>query len=180
MKRSRTAIVTISLLGFFTGLAQDSAYAQNQSLGAACSLEGPSIPDTLKYINDARPDNERISFNEESLVFTSELYMTRETAAIYLLDCQMIKGSVSGDGFTIKLPCRAAMCFKIQGRKYDDQGEFSYYLVSLRDFSFMDFKCDDEKGQRLVRAFRHLIALLQQQYKQSHSDPSDPFAKPPQ
>jgi hypothetical protein len=42
----------------------------------------------------------------------------------------------------------------------------------------LPFNADDDHGQRLSRALSHLIALLQQEYKQSHSDPNDPFAKP--
>jgi hypothetical protein len=56
MKQLRATIFAISALGLLLGLAQSSPlYAQNQSQHqpAACPLEGPSVAETLKYLNDA-------------------------------------------------------------------------------------------------------------------------------
>src|SRR2546428_65908 len=46
--------------------------------------------------------------------------------------------------------------------------------VALFDWAF---PFDSEHAQRLVRAFTHLIDLLQAECRAKHSDKTDPFAK---
>lgn len=191
MKRSGIAIFSISALGLLLGLAQGSyLYAQNQSQPqpqpAACPLEGPSIADTLKYINDALavgqlPDiDDAISVQKDRLFQIDHVSSMgigeAQSAAVYALNCQSLTGTVKGERFEIDLECHAGNCFESW---VQDNPQASWRTRGSAGAMAISFNCDNEKGRRLVQALSHLIALLQQQYKQSHSDPSDPFAKPP-
>ena len=39
-----------------------------------------------------------------------------------------------------------------------------------------DSQISEEEQRRLTKAVKHLVSLLQQEYKQHHTDPNDPFA----
>ena len=101
------------------------------------------------------------------------------SAAIYDLNChaQGSRGEVGGKGQVYEA---LAWCMGynqcVQFSLLKNDGTW-WQAGGTNRFGF-DFTTDDDKGQRLVRAFSHLLAVLQQQYKQSHSDPNDPFAKP--
>jgi hypothetical protein len=188
MKRSRIAVFSISALGFLLGLAPSSPlYAQTQSQpqAVACPIEGPSIADTLKYINDALavgqlPDiDDAISVQKDRLFQIDHVSSMgigeAQSAAVYALNCQSLTGTVKGERFEINLECHAGNCFESW---VQDNPQASWRTRGSAGAMAISFNCDNEKGRRLVQALSHLIALLQQQYKQSHSDPSDPFAKP--
>lgn len=187
MKLSVTPIFAIAALGLLLALAQGSPlYAQNQPHATACPLEGPSIADTLKYINDAitrYPGN--INGVRPTLVSGTADALTvyydigggvngRNSAHIYALACSVSWESPS----TVVVSCQDKhYCFQ---RNFNTpSSDWMPAGVPTDSGNLIPFNCDDDSGQRLARAFAHLIALLQQQYKQSHSDPSDPFAKPP-
>jgi hypothetical protein len=203
MKRSRVTIFAISTLGLFLGLAPCSPlYAQNQTQAAACPLEGPSIVDTLKYINDAlvsqsfaaggngdsTHDNYSLAISESQVTLSWNLtygpswrnvqnkgpYLNKSSFAIYNIDCHAM--GTPGDFYRVSAPCATSNTGCVSsGAEGFDGSWMTLYAGSGFD---MTFAVDADKGQRLVRAFSHLIALLQQQYKESHSDPNDPFAKP--
>jgi hypothetical protein len=205
MKRSRIAIFFISALGFVMGLAPSSPlYAQTQSQPqpAACPLDGPSIADTLKYINDAlvsqsfaaggngdsTSDNFSLAISESQVTLSWNLtygpswrnvqnkgpYLYKSSFAIYNIDCHA--QGTPGDSYRVSASCATSNtgCVSFGAEGFDGSW-MTLYAGSGFD---MTFAVDAEKGQRLARAFSHLIALQQQQYKQSHSDPNDPFAKP--
>lgn len=169
---------------------------QNQiSPSAACPLEGPSIADTLKYINDAlaawgrpvqnRPsDGERYSLavsQEDELALTEYNPETKKsykhTYSIMSLNCKA-RGRGYPDDYVISAQCLdERSCGKSSLLR--DGGDWTEPRSWLSDTALeIALITDNEHGDRLTRALSHLIALLQQQYKQSHSDPNDPFAKP--
>jgi hypothetical protein len=168
------------------GLAQSSPlYAQNQSRpqAVACPIEGPPVADTLKYINDALASDNRTDIVDVISVQKDRLFQIdhvsgigeAQSAAVYALNCQSLRGTVFGERFEVDLECHAGNCFEAW---VQDNPQASWRTRGSAGAMAISFNCDNEKGRRLVQALSHLIALLQQQYKQSHSDPSDPFAKP--
>jgi hypothetical protein len=205
MKRSGIAVFSISALGFLLGLAQDSSsYAQIQSQpqAAACPLEGPSIADTLKYINDALTadgdikgdpngfliEHRSLDAQGDKLVFIEHVstlkggevsgpsWWTHEIYPVYSLDCK-----AEGHGYEryhVIANCVPLVVCAKQILNFDDGTSKEVPSSFLYQLNF-DFAIDGDHGERLARALSHLLALLQQQYKQSRADPNDPFSKPP-
>jgi hypothetical protein len=200
MNRSRAAISFISALGFVLGLVPSSPlYAQTQSQpqATACPLEGPSITDTLKYINAAlaaseglefgnnHHENASLEFRQDELInrFDSVLYAQRtgeriltthfeDSFPVYLLDCKVAVNPNNPN--VIAVSCATTINCGT-GRNYTDDGAAN---GGPNNYFNVWYRGDIDHGERLARALSHLVALLKQQYKQSHSDPNDPFAKP--
>jgi hypothetical protein len=183
MKQSRATIFAIIALGLLLALAQGSPlHAQNQPQATACPLEGPSIADTLKYINDGLESShsqdvsvapQTVSVEESNLIINRDY--SRYPSPIYELNCQSVSGIDDGTGFGLLVRCHAGNCVRISRNTPDGWRDAS---PAAQGFLMIGFHCDRDACQRFTRAFAHLIGLLQQQYKQSHSDPNDPFAKP--
>jgi hypothetical protein len=184
----RIAIFAFSALASLWCLAPGSPlYAQNQL--AACPLEGPSIGDTLKYINDAIGGVQRegisgywLALSVDSLVMSyhyefapSSSIINEKTAPVYSFDCKASGAQESG-GYHLSAKC-ANFQLCVSARARQDDGTWTPKREGVEAELGLYLKADDVQGDRLARAVSHLIALLQQQYKQSHSDPNDPFAK---
>lgn len=190
MKQSRATIFAISALVLLLSLVQGSplsAQTQSQTQSADCPLEGPSVAETLKYINDALPYSDRSSeqaqffqLGMQDNVLTVKIRGTigntlfRYSAPVNALRCQLLSGSMKGPTFMLSVPCVDGDCVSDSTQTYDGVWASPTYMHLF----YVQFSVDNDRGQRLVRAFSHLIALSQQQYKQSHSNPTDPFAKP--
>jgi hypothetical protein len=190
MKRNMNIVLVVAALGLVGGIGQGlPLYAQTQTQSAACPTEGPTIADTLKYINDAIKFNPPLSNGDKlsssvsvegRALFVYENQSgswgtgyRRSMAQIYALDCN---AKLIGPS-EVFLECLKSQSPCVQnsfdaGAGWEQAGFGKTEVISIR------FTGDDDHGQRLTRAVTHLIALLQQQYKQSHSDPKDPFAKP--
>jgi hypothetical protein len=183
MKRPVTPIFALTALGMLLGLTQEATlYAQNQSQVAACPLEGPSIADTLKYINDALSGqtddniggtNFSLSVAGPSIVVsfvqTIPGYPPENQSinyAIYSLDCHAKIGNHPHTGDAVFSDCVNRLSCGKGTDAYD-------YMSTL----ILPFQSDKDHEERLARALSHLLAVLQQQYKQSHPDTKDPFAK---
>jgi hypothetical protein len=102
-------------------------------------------------------------------------WWTHEIYPVYSLDCK-----AEGHGYEryhVIANCVPLVVCAKQILNFDDGTGKEVPSSFLYQLNF-DFALDGEHGERLARALSHLLALLQQQYKQSHSDPNDPFAKP--
>jgi hypothetical protein len=206
MKRYRIRVYLISALGLLFGLGQGSSLdAQNQSQpqATACPLEGPSMADTLKYVNDSlalngtnlkltggtwRIDTALVSVHNDRLVLDERQEVISRTGEaidgtgsfhtysfpIYGLTCNAHTSRQEDGLSTVEASCEHSMSC---GKEHivSDDGTVN---EASTDHLVLWYGTDNEHSLRLARALSHLIALLQQQYKQSHSDPSDPFAKP--
>jgi hypothetical protein len=88
------------------------------------------------------------------------------------LACERITGTPDGP-YLIDLRCPAhGACSSnslVNGKGKETQAGDSVALVIY-------FAVDQQKGQNLLRAFRHLYALLQKDYTEKHIRPNDPFA----
>lgn len=186
MNLSRMLRFSLPVLGLLVGLGQNALlYAQNQPQATPCPLEGPSIQDTLKYLNDAlsmqvfnskgqTTDSYSLSVDDGKVILSEKSTRQNDNNAIWMksfssvYDLNCHARGVPGNSYTV-----VADCINYAGCVHTGwNGD-----LAMPGFS-MFFDVDQDKGQHLVRAFSHFIALLQQQYKQSHSDPNDPFAKP--
>ncbi|WP_263352728.1 hypothetical protein [Acidicapsa acidisoli] len=201
MNLSRMLRFTLRVFIVLCGLVWNaSLFAQNQPQATPCPLDGPSIADTLRYINDAlgsqsftdngsgdQTDNGyslTISGSQVTLSYlttygkswkyrSDQSAPTQVSFASYNVDCHAV--GERGINYVVNVPCTVAGDCVTANVQRDDGS----WTTALTFHGFgMKFAVDEDKGQRLARAFSHLLALLQQQYKQSHSDPNDPFAKP--
>jgi len=170
--------VVISAFGVLLGLNQGPpSYAQGQTQPEAegtCTIEGPSVADTLKYINDvpgADGDSWQIRIEGNLLVGyfrpSGNSFTLRRSVAISALKCESVSGGANGDNFNIQFRCAAKDCVTETGsERHTDVTDSVTYPKDSWDASY---RLNDDHGQHLVEAFSHLIALLQQQYNQSHS-----------
>ncbi len=155
--------------------------------------------DTLKYINDAlstdgadapysdgvSTENRVLKLLGEKLVFAyhesdlkngavaKPVRQVREIYPVYSLDCKA-DGFINGARYTILASCSSKEDCGTSISNYDNDGGSEQF--SIGGFS-MSFAVDRDHGERLARALSHLVAMLQQEYKRSHSDQNDPFAK---
>jgi hypothetical protein len=171
MRQFRTTVIALSALGLLSWVQGSplSAQSQSQPQTMSCPLEGPSITDALAYINST-VSPWRVSFDDQTITIVPGETGIKATAPIYALNCAAT-GRIAGSSYAIQAVCLSGKCATIFGPLNPPNG----LQIDELDFSF---EGDSERGDRLVRAFSHLIALLQQKYKQSHSSPNDPFAKP--
>ena len=177
---------------------------------APCPLEGPSIPDTLKYINDAltaygdgpesadqignfKTEKYSLSTSENKLVLTyHDIQLAGSTrdsweryiSPVYVLDCHGtgLMGSNGAPGYqiTFRASARAVTQAVLLGSVGGVGGVWVEDIrpATVGDVFTFTLKTDEDHGNRVIRAMSHLIALLQEQYNQTHSAPNDPFAKP--
>jgi hypothetical protein len=187
MKRFGITQVVISALGVLSGLTQGPpSYAQSQTQPQAagmCTIEGPSVADTLKYINDvpgADGDSWQIRIEGNLLVGylrpSSNSFTLRRSVTISALKCGSVSGGGNGHDFNIQFRCAAKDC--VTESESESHTDVSDSITYPKDSWDASYRLDEDHGQRLVQAFSHLIALLQQQSNQSHSEPGLPRAKP--
>jgi hypothetical protein len=183
----------VLILGLATGA---SLQAQNQPQAAPCLFEGPSIADTVKYLNDAigpvADTTDRFPFTGSHYSLSAvgnELilsWLDRQNwrieghVYVYQLDCRSSVEELSppwGIGFIVGADCILdyGLCFHKRFQQSD--GSWIEFPISLSGLSFPVIR-DRNQAERLGKALSHLIALLQQEYKQSHSGPNDSLAKP--
>jgi hypothetical protein len=200
MKRPVTPIFAITALGMFLGLIQGvTLYAQNQTQAAACPLEGPSITDTLNYVNAALSRTGRATLADPGLITITVdgdyLVVTEkhvddngmEFLHVYKalstqLKCPAVNlrenGGISN---SVGLQCSERSCLNMSHTQRIGDG-WEMMGGPPADSEWLGFsQCDDVCGVRLSRAFSHLIALLQQQTRdrlRNSNDPNDPFANP--
>jgi hypothetical protein len=161
---------------------------------APCVADGPSINDTLVYLNKGLPvvggRNQSISVDATkwtmtytyrySAQFRDEIPLPQpSTAPIQMLSCSTGIYVDSGDGsMHIVGICESNVnCMEIascpvgldRGCSYSNGNSFVLDFGSLADPSQVELN---------ARALSHLIFLLQQQYKSAHAHANDPFAKP--
>jgi len=182
-------------MGILLALAQGSPlHAQSSTQTAACQLEGPSIADTLKYINDelgtathtdagATTNQFSLAVSGDNLIFTLFYQILGHDGALQQrrmplnqANCHPSEPTTWDNGFKVLLKCdTSARC--VQCYAQPDGTDWERISLSLDGLELFT-PGDKDHADRMGRALSHLIALLQQQYKQSHSDPNDPFAKP--
>jgi hypothetical protein len=181
--------------------------AQNQPRSNDCNVGGPSLNDTVNYINNAlsRSDHEnaitggtvqtRLSVDGDNFIVDEYASLrsgqsdTKAFSASHQLhqaintslDCPAISSGANNNGtYWLRIPCAAGnSCFSYSVKR--DFDDFSTSYGSNKDDLIVFDQCDDICGQRLERAVAHLIALLQQQTRDKlkrNDDPNDPFAKP--
>jgi len=189
------ALLTTSVL--VLGLATvASLHAQNQLQAPPCPIDGPSVADTFKYLNDAigpvvdRTDKLPISGSHYSLsavgdelIFSwldQQNWKIEGHVHVNQLDCRSSVEELSppwGRGFIVSTDCVLdyGLCFHRRFKGND--GSWVDDPVSLGGLSFPVMQ-DRNEAERLRKALSHLIALLQQEYKQSHSEPRNSSAKP--
>jgi len=170
----RVALVVFSTaIGFTCGLQ-----AHPQSANG-----GPSLDETLNYVNSRFVDTDRsrsskvsLSTDHQTLIFTtyspkvdrprkdSDWYRTSSEAPVITLDSTSIR-SLAGD---ISITCSEnASCV---GSTDDIHGKT--HSNSLDLFSYPR---DEDQSERLAKAYRHLIELLQAEHR-AKRDQGDPFA----
>ena len=194
LMRLSPAVLIAFAIGAFT--ATYPALGQFDAVGP-CARIGPSVEETIAYINTALAtwDAERTSDIDPSLaldthyisVTQSDLAITFHTPGIaggfstthaypiYSLDCKAT-GQQMGKSFFIQTFClKYSDCGKVT-TVWDDGVARPQYPTPAGPLHF-GLTVDTDRGGRVVNALSHLVALLQEKYKQSHSDPSDPFAK---
>jgi hypothetical protein len=144
---------------------------------------GPSLAETVNYVNSKFMDSDRsrsskvyLSGDHETLIFTtyspkvdnprrdSDWYRVSSGAQISALDPESVK-SLAGN---VSLACKGnASCVAF---KDDLHGKTNGNRLDL-----FSYPLDEDEGQRLVRAYTHLIELLQAEHRAKH-DQGDPFA----
>jgi hypothetical protein len=157
--------------------------AQAQA-GPQASKDGPSLDETLKYINSKFVDgliikNSRVtvSDNHETLIYECDdfLYLkarhNADSARIIVLDPQRVDATSTWDGkIGVLLTCRgSATCAEAHSDTQADPKVIDSFRIDY-------YAPDDEGTKRLVKAYRHLLDLLQAEYRAKH-DKDDPFAK---
>ena len=175
----RRSVLTVALVLFATAISPDfELQADPQSANG-----GPSLDETVNYVNSKFMDNDRsrsskvsLSDDHETLIFTTyspkvdkprkdnDWYRVSSGAQISALDPASVR-SLAG---SVSLTCKEnASCV---ASKDDLHGKSDGNSLDL--FSYPP---DEDEGQRLVRAYTHLIELLQAEHRAKH-DEGDPFA----
>jgi hypothetical protein len=174
-----------------------SAFAQVQpAVDIPCVVDGPSINDTLIYLNQYASGS-HFSYNLANnllLITTTEDWFYRawgdpphphEDLVTWKLQVQLNRVGCVGNAqnrspplvtpprSVVSLYCsQGANCVTCTSN--DDEGKCSGLFIYLNPQ-------DLELAGRIGRATSHLIYLLQQQYKTTHpNEPKDPFAAPSQ
>jgi len=173
----RRSVLTVALALFATAISLE-LQADPQSANG-----GPSLDETVHYVNSKFMDNDRsrsskvsLSDDHETLIFTTyspkvdkprkdnDWYRVSSGAQISALDPASVR-SLAG---SVSLTCKEnASCV---ASKDDLHGKSDGNSLDL--FSYPP---DEDEGQRLVRAYTHLIELLQAEHRAKH-DEGDPFA----
>jgi len=176
----RRSALTMALVLFATTINPTSKL----QAGPQSAHGGPSLDETVSYVNSKFMDSDRsrsskvsLSGDHETLIFTtyspkidkprkdSDWYRVSWGAQISALDPTSVK-SLAGN---VSLTCKEnASCV---ASKDDLHGKSDGNSLDL--FSYPP---DEDEGQRLVRAYTHLIELLQAEHRAKH-DEGDPFAR---
>jgi hypothetical protein len=176
MKAMKAVILTLSLaLGLVTSVS-----------GAQTSKDdGPSLQETLDYINlkFMNADNSQhgrvsVSNDHETIITAVGTNRPRAyvqySAPVMNVDALTPMGAVDVTGYSIILSCKNNdPCF-IRTTHVPNLGDKK--VRAFQD-NVLAFTFDSDQAQRLVRAFKHLIALLQAECRAKHPDSADPFAK---
>jgi|SRR5262249_122933 len=175
----RGSVLTMSLvlfsalIGLTRGLQAEAQSANRE----------PSLDETVNYVNSKFVDSNRsrsskvsLSADHEMLIFTtqspkaakprrdSDWYRVSSTAQISVLDSASVK-SLAGN---ISVSCRGnAGCV---ASKDDLHGKTDGHNLDL-----FSYPLDEDEGQRLVRAYTHLLELLQAEHR-AKRDQGDPFS----
>jgi hypothetical protein len=158
--------------------------------GAQTSREdSPSLRETLDYINSKfmNADNSEhgrvsVSDDHETIITAVDTDKPRAyvhySAPVVGVDALTPKAVMEITGYSITLSCKNNdLCFTrtIHAPNLGDKKARTFQdNVALFDWAF---PFDREQAQRLVRAFTHLIDLLQTEFRAKHADKTDPFAK---
>jgi hypothetical protein len=170
----RVALVVLSTTIGFTCALQ----AHSQSANG-----GPSLDETLNYVNSKFVDTDRsrsskvsVSADHQTLTFTtyspkidrprkdSDWYRISSEASIITLDPTSIR-SLAGD---VSIACTEnASCVA----STDDL----HGKTSSNSLGLFSYTRDEDQGERLAKAYKHLIELLQAEHR-AKRDQGDPFA----
>jgi len=176
MKAMKAVILTLSLA---LGLVATVSGAQTSK------DDGPSLQETLDYINlkFINADNSQhgrvsVSNDHETIITAVGTERPRAyvqySATVLGVDALTPKTVVDVTGYSIILSCKNNdLCF-IRTIHVPNLGDKK--VRAFQD-NVLTFTFDREQAQRLVRAFTHLIDLLQAECRAKHSDKTDPFAK---
>jgi hypothetical protein len=144
---------------------------------------GPSLDETVKYVNSKFMDSDRsrsstvsVSGDHETLIFTSyfpkvdkprkdtDWYQASSKAQVSALD----PASVSSLAGNVSVTCKGnASCV---ASKDDLHGK-----TDGNNLDFFSYPPDEDEGERLVRAYTHLIEMLQAEHRAKNNQ-GDPFA----
>jgi hypothetical protein len=188
MKRSAATLFALSTLALLLGSVQgELCFAQTQSQAGA-----PNAEETLRYINAANPSLYTLpsgvgatpltisSDRTQLLMHCSDEKVGSSDLQVDIreLDPTLVRvehNNASNDviqiGCTQKKTCST--------HRYHTPG-WEPGVERYDNFYFW-MTPDGDKADRVARALRHLVELLQAEYKSSHTspvDPNDPFAKP--
>ena len=175
----RRSVLTMALVLFAMAISPTcKLQADPQSANG-----GPSLDETVNYVNSKFMDSDRsrsskvsLSGDHETLIFTtyspkvdkprrdSDWYRVSSGAQISALDSASVK-TLAG---SVSLTCKGNASCVVS--KDDLHGKSDGNSLDL--FSYPP---DEDEGQRLVRAYTHLIELLQAEHRAKH-DEGDPFA----
>jgi hypothetical protein len=168
------------------------------TLCKAQELESPSIEETLAYIAShlqlSNTDclhvwqpSRQFSTDGTYLVLTcaspvgsngGESHVTVKAPILALTSNPLVVSQ--GDSTSFSLGCEGnKQCVSAEGATTNATGLNVPYQNRATVFSIGYITPDPEAAQRLQRALRHLVLLMQQQYRAQHpADPNDPFGKP--
>jgi hypothetical protein len=174
----RRSLLTVALVLFSPLIRLVCAVpADPQSSG------GPSLDETVKYVNSKFMDSDRsrsstvsVSSDHEALIFTSyfpkvdkprkdsDWYQASSKAQVSALDPASVR-SLAGN---VSVICKGnASCV---ASKDDVHGK-----TDGNSLDFFSYPLDEDEGERLVRAYTHLIEMLQAEHRAKNNQ-GDPFA----
>ena len=164
--------------------------ANAQQPDPACKTDGPSTADTLAYINSTLANAEPANpFGHARLVYRVSVPLGDTQIVVTETRIPVIHAPTSTSSQTV--PAVALKCDPDLLSWTNGIPILGFYCKGLRncvaernpdqDASYgkmivLSLNIDSEQLGRLGRAFSHLIALLQKQYNETHTD-TDPFSK---
>jgi hypothetical protein len=175
----RRSLLTVGLVLFLPAIDLVCAFSPDPQSGTG----GPSVGETVKYVNSKFIDSERsrsstvsVSSDHETLIFTSyfpkvdkprkdsDWYEASSKAQVSALD----PASVTSLAGNVSVSCKGnASCV---ASKDDLHGK-----TDANSLDFFSYPLDEDEGERLVRAYTHLIELLQAEHR-ARNNQGDPFA----
>lgn len=182
MKSTYTAVAAL-----FLSMVGTASMAQTHP-DPACKIEGPSIVETLAYINSSLAKSIPADLMKEQVYALQDSFQVTVTntdpdhgalgavydgyyAAVNDLECgASLPGFNKLDGvYMLSIDCKG-------GKSCVSQGAMSRPAISHGDMFVLRLNMDSDHQERLKNAISHLIALLQKQYNETHTE-TDPFAK---
>jgi hypothetical protein len=175
----RRSLLTVALVLFSPVISLVCAVLADPQSGGG----GPSLDETVKYVNSKFMDSDRsrsstvsVSSDHETLIFTSyfpkvdkprkdsDWYQASSKAQVSALD----PGSVRSLAGNVSVICKGnASCV---ASKDDVHGK-----TDGNSLDFFSYPPDEDEGERLVRAYTHLIEMLQAEHR-ARNNQGDPFA----